>query len=112
MRAERHREARVERAYLLDDARVARARQPGAAVALRDEHPEEAEILQAAQHLVGDAMLAIDLRRVHVRLEEAPHAVEQGVQRVGLLRARLRPREDRALVDHAEEEALHERLLT
>ena len=63
----RHGDARVERPELLQDAGVAGLRQPRPAVALRHQHPEEPELLEPAQHLAGNALLAVDVRRVDPR---------------------------------------------
>ncbi|MEB2312348.1 MAG: hypothetical protein OZ921_00660 [Sorangiineae bacterium] len=64
------------------------------AVGLRDDHPDQAELLHPVEHVLREPPLAIDARRVALGVEELAGVVNDAVRVVALVRAQLRVWED------------------
>ena len=107
VRAQRDRDRAVPGGHLLHHARVAGVRETDAAVLLRDDEAEEAQITQGLEQLGGHLARAVEARGVDARhvlaggLDDLAH----GLSRV---RVHLRIREELILEDVAEEERLSE----
>ncbi len=109
--ADRRGDRGIEAAELLHDARVPAVREAETPVRLRHEHPEEAELFEAAENLGRDLPFAIDLGGVDVLVEEPPHVLEHRTKEPNFCLGASRVGEDHPLGDHTEEEALHEGLV-
>ena len=94
------------RADLLGHPAIRRGREPVAPVRLGDRHAEGSELCQAADHLGGNAALALDRSRVHAVAGERPEGFEKGRDRLALRRVDLGVREHRVFRDRTVEEGL------
>ena len=112
VRAQGHRHARVEPRHLLHCPGVARVREPHAPVALRDSQPEEARAPGDPRRTSAGICCWRSISAESTRSSKNRRTLSSSAwSRSTSAALCLGPREDEALVDGPEEQALHQRLL-